>query len=153
MNMIKAGLFALPLAFVLSGCAEQRLRQEVDADARVDAVMEHAGSPVAMFNLDNHNASWEALGNDHLLVRSTNGETWLLRTEVCPGLPNQRYVALTYSRDSFTYTGIDRLKPLGPGGSCALLEARPVAGVEVHGTPGRLLMFLRPKQDDLAGSF
>jgi hypothetical protein len=153
MNTIKVGLLALPFALVLSGCAEQRLRQQVDADARVAAVLDHAGPPVSMFNLDSHHASWEALGNEHLLVRSTSGETWLLRTEVCPGLPNQRYVALTYSRDSFIYTGKDRLASLGPGGSCALLEARPVAGVDVHGAPGRLLMFLRPKQEDLAGSF
>lgn len=152
MQAIKAALTLATLSLLLAGCAGQRLRQQVDADERVDAALEQAGAPVAMFRLYADNGTWEALGNEHLLVRGGNGDTWLLRTGVCPGLSNGRYITLTSSRDQFTYVGQDRLTRLSSG-SCDLLEARPVAGVEVHGARGRLFVLPRPKQEDLAGSF
>ena len=151
MNAIKAGLFAVPFVLLLTGCAQQRLRQQIDADVRVDTALEHAGPPVSSFHLDERDASWEALGNDHLLVRDTQGTTWLLRTETCPGLPNTKRIFLTRSRDSLVYVGQDRL--VREAASCELLEARPVTDAEVHGAPGLIQTTLRPKQDDLAGSF
>ena len=151
MKTIKAGLLAVPFALLLAGCAEQHLRQQIDADVRVDTALEHAGQPVNSFHLDERDASWEALGNDHLLVRDIQGSTWLLRTETCPGLPNTQRIFLTRSRDSLVYVGQDRL--VREAASCGLLEARPVTDVEVHGAPGLIQTMLRPKQDDLAGSF
>jgi hypothetical protein len=151
MQAIKTLVTLLPLSLVLAGCAEQRLRQQADADDRLDTALAHVGPEVAMFRLQSDNASWEALGNQHLLVRDGDGHTWLLHTGVCPGLPNERYLTLTSSRDQFTYVGQDRVKRMS--GSCDLLEARPVAGIDVQGVPGRLNMLTRPKQEDLAGSF
>lgn len=151
MNAIKAGLLALPLALLLSGCAEQRMRHQIDADDRIDVALEHAGPPASAFHLDASDASWEALGNTHLLVRDSAGATWLLQTEVCPGLPNTKRVTLTRSRDNFIYVGQDRL--VREAASCQLIEARPVAGIEVHGVRGTLQTRPRPKQEDLAGSF
>ena len=151
MPAIKSALAVLSLSLILAGCAGQRLRQQVDTDERIEAVLEHAGPPVAMFHLPADHGAWEALGNEHLLVRGRDGNTWLLRTGVCPGLPNSGYVTLTSSRDQFTYVGQDRVTRLS--GSCDLLEARPIAGVDVHGVPGRLNVITRPRQEDLAGSF
>lgn len=133
MKASKLGFAALSLALVM-GVAH------AGTDTRLDSLRGQAGDPVASLAINDRNASWEALGNQDLLVHSQkDNQTWLLHTSLCPGLASVKDILVTYAHDARVYVGTDYLKRMNEaGGRCQILEARPVANVQVQGVRGSL---------------
>lgn len=152
MKATKLGFAALSLALVI-GTAQAR--EEDDTAARLTSLQSQAGDPVASLKVNDNNASWEALGNRDLLIHSQNdNQTWLLHTSLCPGLTSVKRIWVTYANDARVYVGTDYVRRLDEaGGRCQILEARPIANVQVQGARGSLVTSPRDRNEsDLPAS-
>ena len=82
------------VALVCAGCSTSPPR--MSADARLALYSAHAGPPVDSFRLLGRLSSWEALGDEALVVWTRPNEAWLLEPYgPCDGLDYSSAISLT----------------------------------------------------------
>ncbi|WP_266170909.1 DUF6491 family protein [Dyella subtropica] len=147
MKATQLGLAVLSLVLASTGT---QAHQENQTITRLSALQGQAGDPITSLRLNDSNASWEALGNQDLLVHSpASNQTWLLHTSLCPGLSNQKRALITYAQDMTVHIGTDNLVRMDErGGRCRILEARPIANALVQGVRGNLFVGPRGRNEN-----
>lgn len=123
------GYLSLVCLVFLAGCSSNNLRQQTAA--RTASYNAAAMAEVTSFKISMQLYSWQALGNQALVVYTRPHQAYLLDVNLCPDLPTASSVVLT-SNLGIVMSHVDKVWVGGSKYPCQIQHIRPVDLDKLH---------------------